>query len=168
MRSKPPTASSSPPTPRGEPGAQPSRWSSPARPKPAWLASSATSSPTTTTSSTGPSPTRGRSWSGPPPGSTAAVPAGGELAANTLREFAGPGETATDLAASFARAHGVLDLVPDDDTRTIAALLAGAGSGSVVLTSEQEGAYKRFTGRALAMFHLNDPLARSLYRGTDR
>jgi hypothetical protein len=88
-----------------------------------------------------------------------------ELVSEVLREFsAGPHDAPTDLVASFARAHGILDLAPDDDTRTLAAIVA-AGTSPVVLTSDQEGAYQRLTGRALAMFHLNDPLARYLYRG---
>jgi hypothetical protein len=62
--------------------------------------------------------------------------------------------------ASFAWAHGGLDPAPDDDTRTLAALLAGAGPGPVVLTSEQETAYQRLTDRTLARLHPGrcDPL----------
>jgi hypothetical protein len=83
-----------------------------------------------------------------------------ELVSEVLREFsAGPHEAPSDQVASFARAHGILDLAPDDDTRTFAAIVA-AGTRPVVLTSHQEAAYERLTGRALAMFHLNDPLAR--------
>ncbi len=91
-----------------------------------------------------------------------------ELVSEVLREFSvGPHQAPSDLVESFARAHGVLDLAADDDTRALAALIA-AGPGPVVLSSDQEAVYERLTGRALAMFHLNDPLARFLYRGTDR
>lgn len=92
-----------------------------------------------------------------------------ELVTDIVENFSvGPHQTPNDLVASFARTHGILDLAPDDDTRTLADLITGAGTGPVVLTSRQEAAYERLTGRALAMFHLNDPLARFLYRGTDR
>ncbi|MGH9008737.1 MAG: hypothetical protein ACRDYF_02705, partial [Acidimicrobiia bacterium] len=74
-----------------------------------------------------------------------------ELVTDVVENFsAGPHQTPNDLVAGFARAHGVLDLGPDDDTRTLAALLAVSGAGPVVLTGEQEAAYERFTGRALA------------------
>ncbi len=71
---------------------------------------------------------------------------------------------AAELVASFARAHGLVDLAPDADTWTLAGRLAGEAS-RVVLGIEEEAAYKRLTDRALAMFYLNDPLARFLYRG---
>jgi hypothetical protein len=96
----------------------------------------------------------------------ALLPAGDELAAAALREFTAQSEAAADLVASFAQAHGLLDLAPDDDTRTLASLIVSR-SDPVILTSDQEAAYERLTGRALAMFHLNDPLARFLYRGIE-
>ena len=73
-------------------------------------------------------------------------------------------EKSTELVAGFARAHGLLDLAPDDDTRQLAELVEGR-TGRLVLTVDQEAAYRRLTDRALAMFHLSDPLARFLYRG---
>jgi hypothetical protein len=45
----------------------------------------------------------------------------------------------------------------DDDTHNLTALLAGADESPVVLTPEQEAAYRRLTSQALAMFHLNEP-----------
>jgi len=146
----------------------------------------------------------------------ALLPGGDEFAEDVLREFVDDRrkEQPGDLVASFARAHGVIDLAPDDDTRLLAAKVAAGcprcngrgwsplakpldqrlaesevtgiplselspswmkapcpdceGSGKVarvVLTVEEERAYKRLTDRVLAMFHLNDPLARFLYRG---
>jgi|GEM_PF-4843412 len=91
-----------------------------------------------------------------------------ELVSDLLHQFSRDREQPSDLVASFARAHGLLDLAPDDDTATLADLITDAGAGTVVLRQEQEAAYQRFTARALAMFHQGDPLARFLYRGLDR
>ena len=93
----------------------------------------------------------------------ALLPAGDEMAAEVLREFVDEREQPSDLVARFARAHGLLDLAPDEDTRLLAAVIDGK-VGWVFLTIEEERAYKRLTERMLAMFHLNDPLARFLYR----
>jgi len=94
----------------------------------------------------------------------ALLPGGDEMAADVLREFAERNEEPSALVAAFARAHGLLDLAADDDTRRLAERMAGQ-TGRLLLTVEEEQAYKRLTERALAMFHLNDPLARFLYRG---
>jgi len=95
----------------------------------------------------------------------ALLPGGEEAAAEVLREFIDDREQPSDLVASFARAHGLLDLAPDDDARLLAAVTEGK-TGRVLLTVDEERAYKRLTDRVLAMFHLNDPLARFLYRGS--
>lgn len=100
----------------------------------------------------------------------ALLPTGDEFTHDVLKEFAGHDrgfvvqDRPEDLVASFARAHGLVDLAPDADTWTLAGRLAGE-TGRVVLTVDEEAAYKRLTDRALAMFHLNDPLARFMYRG---
>jgi Lon protease-like protein len=64
---------------------------------------------------------------------------------------------------SFAQAHGVLDLEPDEDSRSLVEALA-AERGRVVLSREQDEAYRRYAERFLAL-HFNDPLDRFLFRG---
>ncbi len=91
----------------------------------------------------------------------ALLPAGDERAAEVLREFA-DGDP-IDLVGTVARAHGAIDLAADDDTRLLAARISGE-MGRIVLSVEEEEAYKRLTERVLAVFHLSDPLARFLYR----
>jgi hypothetical protein len=86
--------------------------------------------------------------------------------ADVLAEFADRREHPSDLVSGFARAHGLLDLDPDEDTRRLAAIVGGT-TGRTVLDVDEERAYKRLTDRALAMFHLNDPLERFAYRGLE-
>jgi hypothetical protein len=80
-----------------------------------------------------------------------------------LRGFSRRGRTCEDLVMSFAQAHGVLDLEPDRDSRLLVEALA-AERGRVVLSHEQDEAYRRYVGRFLAL-HFNDPLDRFLFRG---
>jgi hypothetical protein len=94
----------------------------------------------------------------------ALLPGGAEMAADVLAGFADDAAKPADLVADFARAHGLVDLAADDDTRALADRLPRENT-RVVLTPSEEAAYQRLTERALAMFHLNDPLARFLYRG---
>jgi hypothetical protein len=91
--------------------------------------------------------------------------AGNEWACEVLACLTGRSGPA-ELVAIFARAHGLVDADADADadTLTLARRLAGE-TGRVVLTVDEEAAYKRLTDRALAMFHHNDPLARFVYRG---
>lgn len=94
----------------------------------------------------------------------ALLPGGDAWVAEVLSDMRRDGEDVAELVASAARGHGLLDLAEDDDTRLLAGLLAGR-EGSLVLDVTAYGAYRRVTERALAMFHLNDPLARFVYRG---
>lgn len=71
--------------------------------------------------------------------------------------------TPADLVATFAEAHGVLDLAPDDDTRLLAEVLDDPGP-AVTFTADQDQAYRRWSERVLAMKG-NDPLERLLFRG---
>jgi hypothetical protein len=93
------------------------------------------------------------------------LPAGDEFVREVINEFneLAPKTKAQDLIVQFTQAHGILDLAPDDDTRLLSDTLVKE-TGRVVLTPEQDGAYTRFTDRALAM-SLDDPLQRFLYRG---
>ena len=95
----------------------------------------------------------------------AALSAGHELIVDVLGCFADDPTAPEQLVAGFARTHGLLDLAADADTWALAGRLAGEGR-PVVLNSAQQAAYERLTERAIALFHLNDPLARFLYRGT--
>ncbi|HZT66127.1 MAG TPA: hypothetical protein VFA11_10100 [Acidimicrobiales bacterium] len=101
----------------------------------------------------------------------ATLPGGDELVAEVLTERAAGGRHPGDrgqpvaqLVASYARAHGLLDLAPDEDTELLAGCLENR-QGQVVLTGAEHDAYRRLTERALGMFHTGDPLARFLYRG---
>lgn len=97
----------------------------------------------------------------------ATLPGGNELVAEVLAEHADVHRrAASELVAGAARAHGLLDLEPDDDTALLAARLP-ATAGRVVLTGPEQKAYDRLTGRVLAMFHTGDHLARFIYRGTE-
>ena len=94
----------------------------------------------------------------------ALLPGGDAWVAEVLSDMRRDGEDVSELVASAARGHGLLDLAEDDDTRLLAGLLAGR-EGLLVLDVTAYGAYRRVTERALAVFHLNDPLARFVYRG---
>ena len=72
--------------------------------------------------------------------------------------------TASELVSGCTRAHGLLDLAPDQDTGRLATRLE-PGRGRVVLTNSDYAAYARLTDRLIAMFHPGDHLARFLYRG---
>ena len=80
-----------------------------------------------------------------------------------LRGFAGDGQTCEDLVVSFAQAHGVLDLEPDEDSRFLVEALA-AERGRVVLSPEQDEAYRRYAERFLEL-HFNNAFDRFLFRG---
>ncbi|HVA41929.1 MAG TPA: hypothetical protein VNF50_00435 [Acidimicrobiales bacterium] len=101
----------------------------------------------------------------------ATLPGRNELVGDVLDERAAgrrrlgeQGRSVGELVADFARAHGLLDLVPDADTELLADRLDNR-AGRVVLTGDEHEAYRRLTERALAMFHSGDALARFLYRG---
>jgi hypothetical protein len=93
----------------------------------------------------------------------ALLPGGDIEMRGALRDFARRGQTSEDLVTSFAQAHGVLDMEPDEDSP-----LARRGprrrAGRVVLTPEQEAAYRRYAERFLQL-RFNDPLERFLFRG---
>jgi len=74
-----------------------------------------------------------------------------ERTAGALRQETGEKEEPADLVAAFTRAHGVLDLRPDDDTRLLAHVVA-THPRRLVLTLHQEHAYQRLTERVLAAF----------------
>jgi hypothetical protein len=76
---------------------------------------------------------------------------GHDLAAGALREATAPEEEPADLVAAFTRAHDVLDLRPDDDTRLVAHVVA-THPRRLVLTVHQEDAYQRLTERVLTTF----------------
>ena len=77
---------------------------------------------------------------------------GQERTTGALRQETAAEEEPADLVAAFARAHGVLDLRPDDDTRLLAHVVA-THPRRLVLTRHQEHAYQRLTERVLAAFH---------------
>jgi hypothetical protein len=89
---------------------------------------------------------------------SALLPGGDAEMREALRGFSKRGQTCEDLVMSFAQAHGVLDLEPDEDSRSLVEGLAGE-RGRVVLTPEQGDAYRRYAERFLA------PLDRFLFRG---
>ena len=94
---------------------------------------------------------------------SALLPGGDIEMHEALRGFARGGQTCEDLVVSFAQAHGVLDLEPDEDSRFLVEALA-AERGRVVLSHEQDEAYRRYAERFLAL-HFNDALDRFLFRG---
>ncbi len=94
---------------------------------------------------------------------SALLPGGDIEMRGALRDFARHHQTCEDLVMSFARAHGVLDLEPDGGSRFLVEALA-AERGRVVLTHEQDEAYRRYAERFLAL-HFNDPLDRFLFKG---
>jgi len=94
---------------------------------------------------------------------SALLPGGDIEMREALRGFSRRGRTCEDLVMSFAQAHGVLDLEPDRDSRLLVEALA-AERVQVVLSREQDEAYRRYAGRFLAL-RFNDPLDRFLFRG---
>jgi streptomycin 6-kinase len=94
---------------------------------------------------------------------TALLPGGEIEMREALHHFARHGQTREDLVASFAQAHGVLDLAADDDSVLLLETLAPE-RGRVVLDQAQDEAYHRFTERFLAL-HPDDTLQRFLFRG---
>jgi hypothetical protein len=80
-----------------------------------------------------------------------------------LRHLSRDGRTSEDLVVSFAQAHGVLDLEPDEDSRFLVEALA-AERGRVVLNHDKDEAYRRYAERFLEL-HFNDALDRFLVRG---
>ena len=94
---------------------------------------------------------------------SALLPGGDIEMHEALRGFSRGGQTCEDLVVSFAQAHGVLDLRPDEDSRFLVESLA-AERGRVVLSHEQDEAYRRYAERFLEL-HFNDALDRFLFRG---
>ena len=94
---------------------------------------------------------------------SALLPGGDIEVREALRGLARGRQTCEDLVRSFAQAHGVLDLEPDEDSRSLVEALA-AERGRVVVTHEQEEAYRRYVGRCLQL-HFNGALDRFLFRG---
>jgi hypothetical protein len=94
---------------------------------------------------------------------SALLPGGDIEMREALRGFSRRGQTCEDLVMSFAQAHGVLDLEPDGDSRLLVEALA-AERGRVVLSREQDEAYRRYAKRFLAL-HFNDLLDRFLFKG---
>ncbi len=93
----------------------------------------------------------------------ALLPGGDSYAAEALANFVQGRQTPQDLIVRFAQAHAVLDLAVDDDMVLLAHTLIDK-TGRVVLTAEQDHAYRRYTDRVLAL-NFNAPLDRYLYRG---
>ena len=93
----------------------------------------------------------------------ALLPGGDIEMLEALRGQARDGQTCEDLVVSFAQAHGVLDLEPDEDSRSLVEALA-AERGRVVLSPAQDEAYRRYAARFLEL-HFNDALDRFLFRG---
>lgn len=92
----------------------------------------------------------------------ATLPAGDEFVGDSLRGY---GRTdPSNFVTSAFRVHALLDLTPNNDTRTLADRL-GAAAGRVVLEPSEYAAYERLTERVLRTFHKGDPLARFVYRG---
>ena len=79
---------------------------------------------------------------------SALLPGGDIKMRGALRDFARHGQTSEDLIMSFAQAHGILDLAPDDDSRFLVETLIKQ-QGRVVLTPAQGQAYGRLTQRFL-------------------
>lgn len=86
-----------------------------------------------------------------------------------LSDYAGDPEGAERLVAQAERVAALLELVWDDDVDMLCDRLGpdatGVGSGRVVLTAEEYGAYLRVTERILASWHAGDPMERFVYRG---
>jgi hypothetical protein len=94
----------------------------------------------------------------------ALLPGGDNHAVDALANFVQQGrQTPQDLIVRFAQAHAVLDLAVDNDMILLAHTLTDK-TGRVVLTPDQDQAYRRYTDRVLAL-NFNDPLDRYLYRG---
>jgi len=93
---------------------------------------------------------------------SALLPGGDIETRGALHDFARHRQTCEELVMSFAQAHGLLDLEPDGDSRLLVEALA-AERGRVVLSYEQDEAYRRYADRFLAL-HFNDPLDRFLFK----
>jgi hypothetical protein len=93
----------------------------------------------------------------------ALLPGGDIEMHEALRGFLQGRQTCQDLVVGFAQAHGVLDLEPDEDSRFLMETLVRE-QGRVVLSHEQDAAYRRYTARFLEL-HFNDALDRFLFRG---
>jgi hypothetical protein len=76
------------------------------------------------------------------------------------------GMSAGELVMRTAQLAGLLDLADTDDTKQLRERLAAAGpADDVVLTRDEEDAYRRTVDRLNAMWALGDPLARFIYDG---
>ena len=91
------------------------------------------------------------------------LPGGDSYAREALDNFVRDRQRPQDLVVRFAQAHAVFDLAIDDDMVLLAHTLIDK-TGRVVLTADQDQAYRRYTDRVLAL-NFNDPLDRYLYRG---
>ena len=88
-----------------------------------------------------------------------ALAAGAEAAAPVY----GPPPEPVELIEGLARALGVLDLEPTDDTARLTAILTTAGAGDVVLSPADEAAYQRLADRFNGMWTSSSGLDRFLY-----
>lgn len=84
-------------------------------------------------------------------------------ARHALNNFQRGRQTPEELIVRLAQTHATLDLAVDDDTRLLARTLIDK-TGRVVLTPDQNQAYRRYTDRILAL-NLDNPFDRYLYRG---
>jgi hypothetical protein len=75
----------------------------------------------------------------------------------------GPAPQPVQLVEALARAHGLLDLAPTDDTAHLTALLRVAGDSDLVLTAFGEAAYARTADRFSAMWAPHSRLQRFFY-----
>lgn len=74
------------------------------------------------------------------------------------------GQAPADLISGFARLHGLLELPWDDDVEQLSALLPAGQTAQVRLSAADADAYRRLTGRIVAIWHAGNPLASWLYR----
>lgn len=85
-----------------------------------------------------------------------------EEVARSLYGDLGPGgreeNPAARLVMTAAKLAGLLDLHADDDTALLTRTVAGQTTDTIVLTTDGEDAYQRFSRRANAMWSLSDPL----------
>jgi len=95
----------------------------------------------------------------------ALIGAGDEIVGEALSEVAKQAKlTSEAMVSRFAQLHGLLDLDTHEDVAVLAHRLP-AGADRVVLDDRELAAYHHIIGQVEGLWHLEDPLAKYLYRG---
>jgi hypothetical protein len=96
----------------------------------------------------------------------ATLAGGDQLVADALADHAHHHRLAVaEFVAGCTRAHAVLDQPSNNDDADLLVGLHWHSEERIVLNTVENAAYQRVTDEHLAVFHLDDPLARFVHRG---